>query len=253
MIVLLSLRPIMSDLEPRQQQHFHPLPGRGHPHGLAEGLRRPGRPDPAYAIAFKVTPGLFLLYFAYKRSWRTVGATALGMGMFLLVVPSLFLGRAFNWTCLTTWWKHDLEPLRRERRLVRSQEMNQSLVGVISRLLTENGPGWAGTPSKQHGQPRWLVGPQGGRQDAQGALDRPGRPVGLALPDQDQASRRPSVARRVLAGRADDAVRLGTELEAPLRHLAAPLHLPGLSGRGGWPGSVESLDPSGASWSSRPS
>ena len=38
----------------------------------------------ALAICYKVTPLLFVPYLAYKRSWRAVGATVLGMGVFLL-------------------------------------------------------------------------------------------------------------------------------------------------------------------------
>src|SRR3954464_4121221 len=99
MIVLLSLRPIMSDLHHGNNNIMilflivAMLAAWRRGYDVLAGLIL------AYAIAFKVTPGLFLLYFAYKRSWRTVGATILGMGLFLLVVPSLFLGPDFNWLC----------------------------------------------------------------------------------------------------------------------------------------------------------
>ena len=46
----------------------------------------------ALAISYKVTPALFVLYFLLKRSWRAAGATVLGMGVFLLIVPSLVIG-----------------------------------------------------------------------------------------------------------------------------------------------------------------
>src|SRR4051812_21412611 len=52
------------------------------------------------AIAYKVTPALFIPYFVYKRSWRTVGGTILGLFLFLLVVPSLIVGPRFNLECL---------------------------------------------------------------------------------------------------------------------------------------------------------
>ena len=137
MIVLLSLRPIMSDLSHGSNNIFilflvvATLTAWRKGYDVLAGLIL------AYAIAFKVTPGLFLLYFAYKRSWRTVGATALGLGIFLLIVPSIFLGYEFNGICLASWWKRMLSPYV-DSDFVSPQEINQSLIGVLTRLLTEN-------------------------------------------------------------------------------------------------------------------
>ena len=64
----------------------------------------------ALAISYKVTPALFVPYLLYKRSWRTVGAPCLGMGIFLLVVPSLVIGPTFNGECLAMWWKRMMSP-----------------------------------------------------------------------------------------------------------------------------------------------
>ena len=101
----------------------------------------------AYAIAFKVTPGLFLVYFAYKRSWRTVGATALGHGDLLprraQPVPRPRVQRV----CLTTWWARIFSPYV-ENDFVSPQEMNQSMGGVLTRLLTETKGGRGGMPSR---------------------------------------------------------------------------------------------------------
>ena len=94
----------------------------------------------ALAIAFKVTPALFVPYFAYKKSWRTVGATFLGLALFLFVVPTLVLGWEFNQLCLTTWWHRMLTPFLVEGN-ASPQEPNQSMVGVLTRLLTEIEPG----------------------------------------------------------------------------------------------------------------
>jgi alpha-1,2-mannosyltransferase len=89
----------------------------------------------ALSITYKVTPGLFLAYFAYKRSWRAVGSTILGMGIFLLIVPSIFLGPEFNGQCVGMWWHRILRPyvVSGEPGF---QEINQSMVGVVMRLLT---------------------------------------------------------------------------------------------------------------------
>ncbi len=92
------------------------------------------------AISYKVTPGLFIPYFIYKRSWRTVGSTLLGMVLFLLVVPSLIVGPQFNLDCLSMWWHRMLTPFLVEGN-TSPQEINQSMVGVLTRLLTEIPPG----------------------------------------------------------------------------------------------------------------
>ncbi len=89
----------------------------------------------ALAISYKVTPALFVPYFLYKRSWRTVGATMLGLGIFLLLVPSLVIGPAFNGECLGMWWYRMLRPYF-VKDVASPQEVNQSMVGVLTRLLT---------------------------------------------------------------------------------------------------------------------
>jgi alpha-1,2-mannosyltransferase len=91
----------------------------------------------ALAIAYKVTPALFVPYFLCKRSWRTVGATLLGLVLFFLVVPSLVLGVSFNAQCLSMWWHRILSPYI-VHGVKGDQEINQSMVGVLSRLLTES-------------------------------------------------------------------------------------------------------------------
>lgn len=94
----------------------------------------------ALAIAYKVTPALFILYFLYRRSYRTVGATFLGLALFLIVVPSLVIGPSFNWACLTSWWHRMLGPFL-EKGVISQQEINQSMVGVLTRLLTDSRTG----------------------------------------------------------------------------------------------------------------
>ncbi len=139
-VLLLSLRPIVGDLHHGNinllilflivamfqawRQGYDVLAG------LLLGL----------AISYKVTPALFVPYFLYKRSWRTVGATCLGLGMFLLVVPSLIVGFRFNLDCLIMWWHRMLTPFLVEGN-TSPQEINQSMVGVLTRLLTEIPPG----------------------------------------------------------------------------------------------------------------
>ena len=139
-ILLLSLRPILGDLHHgninllilfliiamfEAWREGHDLIA-----GLLLGL----------AISYKVTPALFVPYFAYKRSWRTVGATLLGLLLFLAVVPSAIIGPQFNFDCLQMWWHRMLTPFLLEGSSS-PQEINQSIVGVMTRLLTEIRPG----------------------------------------------------------------------------------------------------------------
>jgi hypothetical protein len=139
-VLLLSLRPILGDLHHGNINllilflivAMFESWRRGHDllAGVILGL----------AISYKVTPALFLPYLAYKRSWRAVGGTLLGLGLFLLVVPSLVVGPAFNFECLQMWWHRMLTPFLVEGASS-PLEINQSMPGVLTRLLTEIPPG----------------------------------------------------------------------------------------------------------------
>ncbi len=135
-VLLLSLRPILSDLHHGNnnliilalivatlsawRKGYDVLAG------LALGL----------AITYKVTPALFVLYFAYRGSWRTVVSTGLSVGIFLLIAPSLVIGPEFNGQCLHMWWHRILSPFVAGHEMT-GQEINQSMVGVLARLFTK--------------------------------------------------------------------------------------------------------------------
>ena len=135
-IVLLSLRPIMSDLHHANNNLLILFLVVSSLYAWRKGYDVLAGMILALSIAYKVTPALFLAYFVWKRQWRTVGATFLGLGVFLLIVPSLFLGPEFNGICLGTWWNRILSPYVSSDK-VGDQEINQSLVGVLTRLMTE--------------------------------------------------------------------------------------------------------------------
>ncbi len=137
LILLLSLRPILSDL---QHGNINLLilflivasllawqKGRDYSAGTLLAL----------AIAYKVTPALFLPYYAYKRSWKAVGATLVGLVLFLLVVPGAILGPRFNWQCLMSWRQNIISPFVEGDVIPSVQEVNQSMPGVVTRLLTQ--------------------------------------------------------------------------------------------------------------------
>jgi alpha-1,2-mannosyltransferase len=92
------------------------------------------------ATSYKVTPALFFVYFAYKRSWRTVGWGLLGLGIFLVIVPSAVIGTDFNGECLGMWWHRMVTPFV-VKGAASPQEINQSIPGVLMRLLTVLTPG----------------------------------------------------------------------------------------------------------------
>src|SRR5262249_54179684 len=96
------------------------------------------------AIACKVTPALFIVYFAWKRAWRVLVGCAVGLVLFFLVIPSLFFaiqkgslveGWEQNWAALTAWKEGMIDPylIRGE---VTSERENQSLPGVLTRLFS---------------------------------------------------------------------------------------------------------------------
>lgn len=127
----------------------------------------------ALAICCKVTPLLFVPYFLWKRQWKVVAAAAVGMGLFLFVVPSLFLGWDENQNQLRSWTNQMILPFMRDG-VVSSEHPNQSLPGVVHRLLTHSPsfsayPGNIYTPTEYHNVAdishdgaRWLLrGTQG--------------------------------------------------------------------------------------------
>ena len=87
------------------------------------------------ATALKVTPILFVPYFAYKRQWRVVGWSLGGLCLFLLIVPGMILGNGRNWWLVWSWSGAMVEPYALEGK-VETLQVNQSLAGVWFRLVT---------------------------------------------------------------------------------------------------------------------
>jgi hypothetical protein len=89
------------------------------------------------AIACKVTPLLFLAYFAWKRAGRVVAGCALGLVLWLAVVPGAVFGWDRNAELLTDWYK-----LMVERPVVKgevtTEHPNQALPGWVYRLFTHS-------------------------------------------------------------------------------------------------------------------
>lgn len=147
-IALMSLRPILSDL---QHGNINILimfmvvlaldawaRGKDWLSGAALGL----------AITCKVTPALFLPYFFYKRSWKLLIATGLAIVVFMFIVPVVVLGPDLASQCLGSWWHRIISPYV-SGGVVGDLEINQSMVGVFNRLMVlDETPGRYGSTLK---------------------------------------------------------------------------------------------------------
>ncbi len=91
----------------------------------------------ALAIACKLTPLLFVPYFAWKRQWRLLHATGVGLAVWLFIVPSWILGWEWNWQLLRNWSELMIvRPILRGE--VVSEHPNQALVGWTYRLFSQS-------------------------------------------------------------------------------------------------------------------
>ena len=91
----------------------------------------------ALAIVTKITPALLLVYFLYKREWRVVLATAVGLFLFVLVIPAIYLGWSRNIEFLTTWFNMLVRPYAMEG-FASIEIANQSLYGTLLRVLSNH-------------------------------------------------------------------------------------------------------------------
>ena len=91
----------------------------------------------ALAIACKVTPLLFVAYFAWKRAGAVVASCAAGLVLWLAVVPGAVYGWDRNAELLESWFDLMVRPALVENR-VTSEHPNQSIPGVVFRLLTHS-------------------------------------------------------------------------------------------------------------------
>lgn len=91
----------------------------------------------ALAIACKVTPLLFVAYFAWKRCWRVLAATLAGLVLWLAVVPGLTFGWDRNRELITGWYALMVErPLLKGE--ITTEHPNQALTGFVYRMFTHS-------------------------------------------------------------------------------------------------------------------
>ncbi len=135
--ILLSLRPIMGDLYHNNVNIFILFLLVGSLFAFSRGRHATSGVILALAIACKVTPALFIPYFLWKRAWRALAGCAVGLVLFLLIVPGCFLGMDRNFELLSSWEKQMIEPFV-VNGVVASGHSNQSLPGLSYRLLTHS-------------------------------------------------------------------------------------------------------------------
>jgi len=80
-----------------------------------------------------VTPLLLVPYFLWKRAWKTLAGCGVGLVLFLVVVPSCFLGLKENNRDLYSWWEGMVKPFVVDGQ-VTTDHPNQSLPGLVFRL-----------------------------------------------------------------------------------------------------------------------
>ena len=123
--IVLSIRPILGDLTHGNINIFILFLVMASLHSFSRGRDRLSGVLLALAIACKVTPAIFVLYFLYKRAWGVLFGCAIGLVMFFLVVPalvfavqdgSLSTGWERNWSALVAWYQGDDRALPLARR-----------------------------------------------------------------------------------------------------------------------------------------
>src|SRR5205085_1539456 len=73
----------------------------------------------ALAVACKVTPALLVPYFVYKRAWRLLLGSVVGMLLFFYpgFVPASRLGMEHNLTQLKSWYRVMVHPFMVEGKV----------------------------------------------------------------------------------------------------------------------------------------
>ena len=97
----------------------------------------------AAAIAVKITPALFLLYFLYRRGWKVFYGTLAGFALFFFLIPSLFFGFERNLNFFRDFINLVILPFARNDTIIRETvyytHTNQSMDAFLIRHFTDYG------------------------------------------------------------------------------------------------------------------
>lgn len=98
----------------------------------------------AFVTALKLTPGLFVAYFLYKRAWKVVAGAAVGVIVFWFVVSPLVLGFD-NFIGVMRGWLGILNPFVVKGTIAEGimgfRHTNQSMSAMLHRFFTETPAG----------------------------------------------------------------------------------------------------------------
>jgi hypothetical protein len=89
----------------------------------------------ALAVVTKVTPALLIVYFLYKRAWRVCIGAVIGLILFFVVVPGLYLGFGRNFELLHSWFDMLVAPFALEGYAA-TETANQAVYGSLMRVLS---------------------------------------------------------------------------------------------------------------------
>lgn len=137
LVLLLCARPIMSDLQHGNINIFvlflvmAALMAFSRDRTFSAGLLL------GFAVVVKVTPGLFLPYFLYKRQWRLLLGAAAG-GLIGIAAPIGVFGFQHNLDLHLAWFDTMVRPYALEGKIEYTDHMNQSLPGVFYRFFTDS-------------------------------------------------------------------------------------------------------------------
>lgn len=135
--VLLSLRPVVGDLSHGNVNLFILFLVAAMLYAFRRGWDVTAGVILALAIACKVTPALFAIYFLWKRAWLLLAGCVIGLVLFFGPIPALFLGWDQNAELLGSWIRQMVTPFL-VGGVVTSDHPNQSLPGLVARMLTHS-------------------------------------------------------------------------------------------------------------------
>lgn len=133
--VLMSLRPVVGDLSHGNVNLFILFLVAVMLYAFRRGWELAAGVVLALAIACKVTPALFVVYFLWKRAWWVLAGCAVGLLLFFGLIPAFFLGWDQNAELLTSWVRQMVTPFV-IGGVVTSDHPNQSLPGLVARMCT---------------------------------------------------------------------------------------------------------------------
>lgn len=135
--VLLALPPVLGDLSHNNVNIFVLFLVAGCLEAFRRGWDLTAGLVLALAVACKVTPLLFVGYFAWKRSWKVLAGCAAGLALWLAVVPGAAFGWDRNGELLRDWYKLMVErPVLKGE--ITTEHPNQAVPGFVYRLFTHS-------------------------------------------------------------------------------------------------------------------